>query len=91
MKRKLTSLLGALGLALVLLGMPALLIATHNAAPPRFGWLDLQDDQRGVVEPPRLRCWPFLSERPPDYGNDQTEGQCGEAQEGRWSSEAGFC
>ncbi|MEA5053881.1 MAG: LysM peptidoglycan-binding domain-containing protein, partial [Propionicimonas sp.] len=38
MKRQLTSLLGALGLALVLLGMPALLIATHNAAPPRFGW-----------------------------------------------------
>lgn len=38
MKRQFTSLLGALGLALILLGMPALLIATHNAAPPRFGW-----------------------------------------------------
>jgi hypothetical protein len=38
MKRRLTGILAAIGLAAIIIGLPALLIATHNVAAPHFGW-----------------------------------------------------
>lgn len=38
MKRRLTAIAAALGLAIIVIGLPLLLIATHNVAAPRLGW-----------------------------------------------------
>ena len=38
MKRRLTALAAAAGLAGIIVGLPLLLIATHNVAAPRLGW-----------------------------------------------------
>lgn len=38
MRRRLTGLLAAAGLAGIIIGLPLLLIATHNVAAPRLGW-----------------------------------------------------
>ena len=38
MRRRLTGLFAATGLAGIIIGLPLLLIATHNVAAPRMGW-----------------------------------------------------
>ncbi len=38
MRRRLTGLLAGAGLAGIIIGLPLLLIATHNVAAPRLGW-----------------------------------------------------
>ena len=38
MRRRLTGLFAATGLAGIIIGLPLLLVATHNVAAPRMGW-----------------------------------------------------